>query len=757
MSLHRFLPAPAALLALGALAWLALSPALAPPASLDAPATSFSAARAQHHVAVLARAPRPVASAANADARAYLVAQLNILGLAPQVQSATVQHNQTDELANVHVTLAVVHNVVVRKNGSAPDHASRPALLLASHYDSLATSSGAAHGGASAAALLETLRALQASAPLAQDVIVLFADAQQQHDMGAQAFVEQHPWARQVGMVLTFDNAGNRGPLVLVDSAGADGAAIDGWAAHAPRARGSSLMRAVYPSMPHAVPAGPLATLHVPLLQFANVEGYTGPRGSGDTLDRLDLAMLQHEGDTMLALARHFASNGVKEGAAGQVYFTLPYLGVVHYSGNAVWPYTRLACLLLFGVACLAMQRSGIEPVALLQGAFGTALIAGVMAAAAYIAWQWLPTHNGYEPLWQASSERESWYQLACVAFCSAAFIHMQRRLQNKIGATAAAIGALICMALGLLTLSFRLPGATYALAWPLLAALIAVGALYWRPAHRVPVLLAGAAPAVILLTPVIHDAFAVMSLSRMNIPMLLLAALLGGAILLLAAVARRYVVRSLALAALACMAVASSASPFPAPLPDTNPLVYYKDAVMWRSYWLMPPTQLDPWTRQVFANATGPHVFTEVFGHGSDPLWYAPAPKTALAFPLIAVLEDVDEPRRHVAFTVQSVNRAPNIELWIERAKPVRTSVDGRQLTGEKSRNWALSLYGMEDRPLRFSIDMEGGSENFYVRVQEKIPGLPPAVTPPRPASLRPALTPMTGMTIASDTLLFR
>ncbi|WP_332879212.1 M28 family peptidase [Massilia sp. S19_KUP03_FR1] len=756
MPTPRILPAIAALFLLVALAWLALSPTLAPPAPATAPATSFSAARAMRHVVVLAEAPRPLASDANAQARAYLVAQLRALGLDPQVQSATVQHNETDQLANVHVTLAVVHNVVVRKPGTTPG---RPALLLATHYDSLATSAGAAHGGASTAALVETLRALQAAPALAQDLIVLFADAQAQHGMGAQGFVEQHPWAKQVGMVLKFDNAGNRGPLVLYDSAGADGAAIDGWAAHAPRARGSSLMRAVYPLMPHAVPVGPLANLRVPLLQFANVEGYTGPRGSGDTAERLDRAMLQHEGDTMLALARHFAGSGFQNGVAGQVYFTLPHVGVVHYSDSAVWPFTRLACLLLFGVACLGIQRSGVDAIALLKGVFGYALISAVMAAAAWVAWQMLPTHDGYEPLWQGISERDGWYQLACTAFCSAAFIAMQRRLQRRIGATAAALGALVCMALGLLVLSAWLPGASYALVWPMFAILSALGALYWRrvQAGGVWILLAGAAPAVFLLTPAIREAFCVMSLSRMNLPLLLLALLLGGAIMLLAAVARRYVVRTLALASLACMAVASSATPFRSALPEPNPLVYYKDQVTWRAYWLMHPKQLDAWTRQVFANASGPHVFTEVFGHGSHPLWYAPAPKTALAFPQIAVLKDDGEVHRHVEFTMHSQNRAPNIELWIERGKPVRTSVNGRLLTGHKSRNWALSLYGMQDQPLHFAIDMEGGSENFYVRVQEKIPGLPEQDLPPRPPSLKPVLTPLTGLTIASDTLLFR
>ena len=247
------------------------------------------------------------------------------------------------------------------------------------------------------------------------------------------------------------------------------------------------------------------------------------------------------------------------------------------------------------------------------------------------------------------------------------------------------------------------------------------------------------------------------MSLARMNVPLLLLALLLGGAIALLAALARRYVVRALMLASLACVAVAGSATPFRTPLPAANQLVYYKDMVTWRAYWLMPPAQLDAWTRQVFAGATRPHVFTEVFGHGSYPLWYAPAPRTSLAFPLIAILKDDDAHGRQIAFTLQSANRAPNIEVWIERASPLRTTVNGRRLTGEKSRNWSLSLYGMEDLPLHFALDMEGGSENFYVRVQEKIPGLPEQEMPARPASLTPSLTPLTGMTIASDTLLFR
>ena len=111
----------------------------------------------------------------------------------------------------------------------------------------------------------------------------------------------------------------------------------------------------------------------------------------------------------------------------------------------------------------------------------------------------------------------------------------------------------------------------------------------------------------------------------------------------------------------------------------------------------------------------------------------------------------------RSINCSLSASKCTPPAVLMASSSGRVRTSVNGRQLTGEKSRNWALSLYGMQDQPLHFAIDMEGGSENFYVRVQEKIPGLPEQDLPARPPALKPVLTPLTGMTIASDTLLCR
>jgi hypothetical protein len=77
MLINQFAPAKtaaagivAATFVAAALAWLALRPAAAPtPHPVNAPATDFPAQRAMAHVRFLAEQPRPLASAANAEAR----------------------------------------------------------------------------------------------------------------------------------------------------------------------------------------------------------------------------------------------------------------------------------------------------------------------------------------------------------------------------------------------------------------------------------------------------------------------------------------------------------------------------------------------------------------------------------------------------------------------------------------------------------------------------------------------------------------
>ena len=258
-----------ALAALAVLAWLALAPPVvpAPVASVASPAW---AGRANDHQRVLAASTRSIGGSDNAHARAYLMLQLRAMGLAPAVQRATVRTSVTRLFGGIHHTIGVVHNVVATIPGSAPDAAQRPALLLATHYDSGAAPRDALPGAATASALLDTARALHA-APPANDIVLLFADGERVGMLGSRGFVEQHPLAGRIGMALRFDGAVD-GPLRMLEASGAGAPALAGWMQAAPELRGTSANATLAWLLGDAPHIGPLTRLDAPVLLFGGGE-----------------------------------------------------------------------------------------------------------------------------------------------------------------------------------------------------------------------------------------------------------------------------------------------------------------------------------------------------------------------------------------------------------------------------------------------------------------------------------------------------
>ncbi|MBQ5940699.1 M28 family peptidase, partial [Massilia sp. AB1] len=375
----------AACLALAILGWLALAPSPVPAPVLLEPARWQ--ARAMEHVAALSVAPRPIATEANAEARGYILEQLRAMGFAPEVQRATVRRSVVS--FGVHTSIGVVNNIVVRIPGHRQDRLRRPALLLATHYDSGTATLGAARAAAPVAALLETARALRREAAgtnaSANDIVLLFADGEHVGGLGTKGFVEQHPLARRIGLALRFDSAGSGGPLRLFAASGAGKDALRGWARAAPDVGGTSLAAELMPPMPQHPDIGPLAELDAPVLLFANTEQRFDGERANDTLERLERASLLHMGDVMLRLAREFGEAPLARGRhATHAWFSLPGVGPVHHSPDLGWGVARVSLLLLLGACVLSFRRSGAIPA--VQGLFGAALL--LVAARTAIWWQ---------------------------------------------------------------------------------------------------------------------------------------------------------------------------------------------------------------------------------------------------------------------------------------------------------------------------------------------------------------------------------
>jgi len=736
LRLSGFMQGLAGCLGLGALAflgWLALAPPAAPEPKVEIAASSWNT-RVQEHMRVLAANPRSIATEGNARARAYLLSELRAMGLAPAVQRATVRKSVVYYFGAIHNTVGVVHNVVARIPGSAPDAGRRPALLLTAHYDSGNAVRDTARGAATVAALLETARSLRA-APPANDVVLLFTDGHHVGALGAKGFVEQHPLAPNIGLALKFDPSGDAG-LRLVETSGAGGAALAGWMRAAPELRGSSLETTLARMLNDAPHVGPLAALDTPVLLFAG--GESKPRQLGDAMLRL----AQAYGDTPL-------TRGTQTGAA---YFSLPIIGPVQHPAWLAWAPTILSCLML-GLAWRRLFGAD-GAVEAAQGVFGVCFLLLVVRVGS---WTWR------DEIAAAGLAGEHRLPLMVLVLAACVFVAGLYLFRRSVGAAAMVLGALAWPALTLLLVVFFLPGAAYVLAWPLAAALAAFLVLHshWgqRQAFAVQllVLVAGLAPAAALLPPALRDAWLLLAPHHMYLPPMLMALpMLCFASLLLVLSIAPAVGAVLALLAAICFALPGQAAPRATPpfAPDgVERLVYYKDANTWRAYWLLPEQPLDDWRSRLFPGRQ-PTIFVEVFGWNSPRQWYAEAPREdAIAFPeCFALLNTVGKVRRGV-FTVRSKNRAPHIELRMSGAKALRSRLDGVPLTSKEA-PWILSLYGMEDRVLHFEIESEP-KEIFAITVQERMPGLPQHLLPQRDQGA-PYLREQSGMTLSTDILRF-
>ncbi|MEM8515268.1 hypothetical protein RCH14_004628 [Massilia sp. MP_M2] len=725
-----------ALAALAVLAWLALAPPVipAPGASIAAPAW---AARVSEHQRVLAASPRSIGGSDNAHARAYLMTQLRAMGLAPAVQRTTVRTSVTRLFGGIHHTIGVVHNIVATIPGTAPDAARRPAVLLATHYDSGAAPRDALPGAATVSALLDTARALRATPP-ANDIVLLFADGERIGMLGSRGFVEQHPLAGRIGMALRFDGAVH-GPLRMLEASGAGAPALAGWMQAAPELRGTSANATLAWLLGDAPHIGPLTRLDAPVLLFGGGE----LRAAGTAPRQL--------GDAMLRLARAYgAAPLAPHRQAAHVHFSLPVIGPVHHAAWLVWVPAILSCLMLARAWRGQFGQDGVLDAA--QGAFGVCFLLLVVRVGT---WSW------DRELAADGLAGEHRLPLTVAVVTAGVFVAGLYLLRRSVGTAATVLGALAWPTLVLLFAAVFLPTLAPLLAWPLVAALGAFTLLHtrWgeRQGHgvRLLVLLAGLAPAASLLPPALRDAWILLAPGHMHVPPMLMAlpmlCFAGPLLMLRSGFA---VTGALVLALAACLALPEDAvAPHgQAVAPgDLEGLVYYKDMNAWRAYWLLPQQPLADWRRDLFAGRTRPTAFAEVFGLRSAPQWYAVAPRDdAIAFPDCFILRNHVGKVRLARFTVRSANRAPHIALAMQGARALRSRVDGVTLSDKESA-WSLSLYGMGDRVLQLEIE-SAPNEIFSITVQEHMPGLPRHLLPAGAQGVAPQL----GRTVSTDILRF-
>ena len=316
---------------------------LEPPPALpvDAPADQFSAGRALARLATLVGddVPHPVGSPAGARVRAKLLAEFTALGLAAEDQQATACSARA-------ASCGPVGNVLAR----LPGRVDGPAVLVSAHHDSVPAGPGAGDDGAGVAAILELARALSLGPAPRNPVVFLLVDGEETGLLGAQAFVDGHPWAQDIGVAVNLDAGGTRGVTSITRTTPGNALVLDAFAA-VPRPYGASVTGAVYGLTPYDTDFSVYARAELPSIDLGFGEDKAHYHTPLDRLANLDPASVQHLGDTALALVRRLAEADLAAPAAGDRVF-LDALGLALLSWPAAWtPALALLAALLLALA----------------------------------------------------------------------------------------------------------------------------------------------------------------------------------------------------------------------------------------------------------------------------------------------------------------------------------------------------------------------------------------------------------------------
>ncbi len=467
------------------------------PIPASAPATEFSAERAQRHVREIAQRPHPIGSADAERVRTYLLGELKGLGITPDSQDATAVGTRYQALGHVR-------NIVARVPRTAPGG---PAVMLMSHYDGVPAGPAASDAGSGVSVILETLRALRAGPPLTHDLIVLFTDGEEAGLLGAAAFVREHPWARDVAVTINFEARGTSGRAAMFET-GPGNLDLVQLLRHAPDVSASSLTVTIYRLLPNDTDLSEVSLLDKPALNYAFIDRVDRYHTTQDDLAHQNPGSLQQEGAQALVLTRALANGTLPRPVTGDAVFSdVPLLGVIYYPESVARPLAvALVALLLIAIwqirrrdrrwlrgVLLGVPLTAVGVVTSAGAVFG----AGALVSRIHVPLGGNPSFSGVYGTAFVLLAMSTTY--GCWA--------LARRWANADGVHG---GVLVLWTVLGVYLSFTQAGASFLLVWPLLASLVATVAFTSAAAREIAgwlaalVALAVMVPIIALFGPVV-------------------------------------------------------------------------------------------------------------------------------------------------------------------------------------------------------------------------------------------------------------
>lgn len=634
------------------------------------PETEFSSARALEHLKIISEKPHYIGSPAHGEVRDYLITQLRLLGLETHVQEGFTLNKNWNVLAKPK-------NIIARLKGNS----NGKALMLLAHYDSAphTASYGASDAGSGIVSILEAMRAFLASQTIPEnDIIILFSDAEEIGLMGAKLFVEEHPWAKEVGLVINFEARGSGGPanMILETNGGNETLVREFIRANPSHPVATSLMYSVYKLLPNDTDSTIFREEgDIDSFFFAFIDDHFDYHTANDTYENLDRNTLEHQGTNAMAMLNHFSNADLNSLKAEQdkVYFNFPIIKMVAYPFSWIVPMILLASLLLIGIVLYGISKRKLDRKEIYMGF--VPLLSSMLASGLLCFFGWkllLKIYPQYQEIQHGFTYNGQLYIAAFVAITLAITFRFYGKFHRKERPANLAIAPLFLWIVINILVAVYLKGGAYFII-PVFFGLLSVFLLIRLEKPNWGILLLLGAPAIFILAPLVKFFPVGLGLSMLVVSGIFTVLIFGLLIPLLASFSQKNTVSFIFLIlGITLMVTAHFQSSFSEKRQKPNSLVYFHNADTQQNYWATYDKQLDAWTKNYLGKKpeTASKYITNVASskYGTGYTFAAEAPEKNIPLPKITLQKDsLDGNFRHITFTITPQRTVNKITLYAE------------------------------------------------------------------------------------------
>ncbi|PLR75659.1 hypothetical protein CU633_19705 [Bacillus sp. V3-13] len=253
-----------------------------------------SAERVYDHLKKIAQQPRPVGSAYHEQSKEYIADTIRDMNVPVVIEQSTVMHDKKK---------LPIQNIVATMEGTQPGKQ----VMVMAHYDSVPEGPGANDDGVNVAVMLEAMRVLKKDEPMRNTMVFLFTDGEELGLYGAKEYLKKHS-SEHTGFVINLEARGYKGPVILFQTSGTNGSAIELFNEYVNNPYAFSFMEDIYRHLPNDTDFSPFKEEGISGLNFAYAEGGHVYHSKEDDLEHVHLPTVQHSGQYVLSMTKALSS-----------------------------------------------------------------------------------------------------------------------------------------------------------------------------------------------------------------------------------------------------------------------------------------------------------------------------------------------------------------------------------------------------------------------------------------------------------------